>query len=216
MSRTHAFLVPLGAACAVLMGAASPAHTAEPWNTLKQQQGANGWTLYSRTRPGSSFVEYRIVANVDASPRVAAAAARRLLVEPDRLPAGVRRTILRDEGGVIVSHSRFGMPGPLSDRDVVLRIEAFELPSGAQGFRWTSAPELGPKASGGVVRMRESSGAWEFTPTATGGSTVVGLMHGDLGGHIPAFLVNRLAGDSLVTDLGHIRELAKPSMAVKP
>lgn len=204
---TPSVLLSLAAAFTIFT-VAPDLHADDVWQTLKQRSGVDGWILSSRAKSGSEFVEYRIVADVAAPPRDAAAAARRLLVEPDHLPTGVRRTILRNDVDVIVSYSRFALPGPLSDRDVVLRVDAFELPSGAVGFRWNSAPELGPPVTPGVVRMRKSSGGWEFTPNANGTVRAVGLMHGDLGGYVPAFLVNRMAGDSLVKDLRLIREMA--------
>jgi hypothetical protein len=217
MSKTRPALVPLVTAIVLLMRAHPSAYAAEGWKTTEQRAGPDGWKLESRARPGSDFVEYRIVAELDATPLAAAKAARRLQTEPAHLPKGVQRTILREDADLIVSYSRFGLPGPLADRDVVLRIEAFALPSGAVGLRWKSAPELGPPPARGVVRMRESTGGWEFTPTDDGKVVAVGLMHGDLGGYIPAFLVNRLAGDSLVKNLGHIREMAaKRDASAKP
>jgi hypothetical protein len=197
-------VIAIAAVAASLLGSTS-AHAGERWKILDQKDGDSAWVLYSRDRPGSRFVEYRIVGLVDAPPPVAAAAGRKLLVEASYLPAGVRRTILRDDGSTIVSHSRFALPGPFSDREVTLRIDTYRLPSGAMGLTWTSAPELGPPVASGVVRMRESSGSWDFTPSTDGRSLATCVLHGDLGGNIPAWIVNRLAGEALVDDLGRVR-----------
>lgn len=200
--------VAIAVVVAGLLGSTA-VHAAEEWRVLKKDEKAGAWVLYTRAKPGSDFVEYRIEGVVDASPAAATAAARTIMTDASYLPKGVRRTILRNGEGGIVSHSRFALPGPFSDRDVTLLIEAFHGPADSEGLRWRHAPELGPKPGSGVVRMPESSGAWEFTANDEGRALATGLMHGDLGGHVPAWMVNGLAGDSLVTDLGHIRNVAK-------
>lgn len=193
-------------------------HAEEEWKVLKQLEGERekAWVLYSRNKPGSGFIEYRIVGVVGASPKAALTVAKKILVDPTYLPKGVQRTVLRDEGGIIISHTRFSLPGPFSDRDVVLRINKYRTLSGVIGLRWIGVPESDPPVAKGVVRMPQSSGYWEFTPIEDGGTVATCVLHGDLGGQIPAWIVNRMAGNSLIDDLGHIRRItAKEREEVK-
>ena len=113
--------------------------------------------------------------------------------------------VLRDDGDVIVVYSYIHMP-VVADRDVITRAELSRDPAtGIHRMRWRVSDE-GPPPRPGVVRLTDSSGAWEFSPVADGRTQVVYENHTDIGGSIPAWIVEPMMDDTVVQNFVRLRE----------
>ena len=181
------------------------AQTSEPkWKEIKKK---DTWVLYSREKTDSKFVEYKLVGTVNATPNKASDAALKIMIDSAYLAKGVKRKILKDNGTSAITYTRVKMPFPLSDRDVVMKVETYQLPNGAMGVKWQNTTELAPVPNEKMVRISKAYGFWEFTSAANGTSTATCVMFTDPGGNVPAAIVNLMAGEALTDDLANIQKV---------
>jgi len=168
-----------------------------------------GFSIYKRRLPGSDVDAFRLEAVIDAPPGVVAAAFRKNIVDPRVAQARTTKTVLRNDDVAII-YSYIDMP-LVSDRDVISRCERDpDTEEGVIRYRW-SAVEEGPARQEGVVRLEKSDGSWEFRPLAPetpGGrerTLAVNEIHSEVGGSIPAWLVNRLMLETVTDGVSDLR-----------
>ena len=164
-----------------------------------------GYRIY-RSRPADSdYDAYRLEAVIDAPPEVVAAAARADLADPASIPSGAEKTVLRDEGDTLVVYTYSELP-VVADRDVTIRArESFDPERGTHRLVWRAAVDEGPAAKPGVVRMKHSTGSWTFSELAGSRTRAVYEHHNDLGGSIPAWVLNPLMTDAVMDGLVRLR-----------
>jgi hypothetical protein len=99
------------------------------------------------------------------------------------------------------------MPWPVKDRDVVFRrIRSKDATTGAVEYKSTALPEDYPE-QGGRIRMPYLQAIWRFTPLESGRTELYYQQHSEVGGHIPAWLVNKLAVNIPFDSLFNFRRL---------
>ncbi len=188
------------------------AHT--PWQLAERDEDPSaGWAVYKRRLADSEFDAFRLEAVIDAPPGQVAAAFRRVVADPERSQRHTTKTVLRDEGDVLVVYSYIEMP-LVNDRDVISRCERVaSSEAGAFRFQWR-ATDQGPAPAPGVVRIDKSDGSWEFRPLSGGVASADARSektlatyegHTEIGGVVPAWLVNRLMLDTVVDGLVQLR-----------
>lgn len=189
---------------------ATPRAANDGWELLKQDDAERtGWALYHRAKAGSDFEEYKVMGFIDAEPTKALRAFREAIFDEKHRSDAQEVTILESSAQRVLTHGRAKMPAFFADRDVVLEYEFFEKTGlGTVGVSWRDGSARGPKPTEGVVRISQVSGGWEFAPADAGRTLATCVTHVDLGGSIPAWMVNRLMGDHLVQDLEKIRGIA--------
>jgi hypothetical protein len=171
----------------------------------RRDDPAGGFAVYRQELPGSEIPAYRLEAVLDAPPEAVAAAAARTAADPEARDANMEKTVLRDDGDVIVVYSYIHMP-LVADRDVITRAELSRDPAtGIHRMRWRVSDE-GPPPKPGVVRLTDSSGAWEFSPLAGERTRVVYENHTDIGGSIPGWIVEPMMDDTVVQNFVRLRE----------
>jgi hypothetical protein len=171
----------------------------------RRDDPAGGYAVYRQELPGSEIPAYRLEAVIDAPPAVVAAAAARTAADPEAREANMEKTVLRDDGDTIVVYSYVHLP-VVADRDVITRAELSRDPAtGVHRMRWAVSDE-GPPPKPGVVRLARSSGAWEFSPIDGGRTRVVYENHTDLGGSIPAWIIEPMMDDTVVQNFVRLRE----------
>ena len=107
------------------------------------------------------------------------------------------------------------MPWPVTDRDLVFRRSRSTDPvTGVVEYR-TSAEPRGYPEQKRKVRMPYLKGLWRFTPLADGRTEIYYQQHSEVGGHIPAWLVNKLSVNIPFNSLSRFRELLKTQGMVK-
>ena len=190
----------------VLFAAASSAVAAEyPWELKKDVDGIR---VYVRKVEGSSILEYKGTAVVDAGPE----AVVRLFEEDPRMPEWFHQCA---EARLIKANTRedkvlyfvISMPWPVQDRDLVFRrVRSKDPVTGAVEYRTSSLPGVYPEQNG-KVRMPYLKGLWRFTPLGDGRTEMYYQQHSEVGGHIPAWLVNRLAVNIPFNSLSRFRQL---------
>jgi len=176
-----------------------------PWVLTGERDAPGaGYRMYEREVPGSDFAAYRLEATIDAPPRAVAAAAQRNLSDPDVAQKYTTKTVLRDDPDATVVYSYIDIP-IVSDRDVVTHtVRSFDPDTGSHRLEWRASEE-GPAPRPGVVRLRESRGSWEFAPLPDGRTRAVYESHTDIGGSIPAWLLERLMSDTVVDGYESLR-----------
>jgi hypothetical protein len=169
----------------VTLLAPDPAAAAD-WEKLDSFESSPGpYELRRRQASGSSVTEYRIEAElgVGVDRAVRAHLAR---------PADEDQELLVDQGDVQIVYLRIATP-LIADRDLVLRNERrIDPEAGIYRFEWRAVPEQGPPVPDGVVRIERSEGSWVFQPRGDAHTQVVFTSLTDVGGRVPAWLVNRV------------------------
>jgi hypothetical protein len=182
---------------------------ASPWQLEQRDDDpVSGFRIYRREVPDSDFEAFRLEAVIDAPPHVVAEAFRKNIVDPEVSQARTTKTVLRNDEVVIV-YSYIDMP-LVSDRDVISRCERDPDPQdGSIRYRWFVTDE-GPAPTEGVVRLEKSDGSWEFRPLPPDGpggerTFAVNEIHTEIGGAIPAWLVNRLILETVMDGISDLR-----------
>jgi len=179
----------------------------------------SGYVVYRRKPPGSDYYAYRLEAVIDAPPAAVAAAGRADIADPTTAADNMERTILSDDGEVIVVYTYIDLP-LVSDRDVTTRAQrSFDPETGTYRVEW-QATDAGPPPRKGVVRLQESSGHWIFSPLEGGRTRAVYESHSEAAGFIPAWLVNSfmtdMAVDGIVNLRARLQRPPRPAVAAEP
>lgn len=185
----------------------SPAGAAEaPWELKKDEDGIR---VEVRKVEGSAIKEYRGTVVVDTGTE----AVMRLFEEDERMAEWFHqctesRLITANTPEDKVLYVVISMPWPVKDRDLVFRrIRSQDPATGAVvEYRLSALPEGYPEQAG-KVRMPYLKGIWRFTPLAGGRTEIYYQQHSEVGGHIPAWLVNKLAVNIPFNSLSRFRQL---------
>jgi hypothetical protein len=150
----------------------------------------DGIVVEARDVAGSSLREVRATVHVDVPPAAIAAVVWRYEDHASFLPRLRHAEVLRDAGDERIVYEQIALP-LLRDRDVVLRAQrAVDGASGTIDIRSMAIADEGPPETSRFVRVRTSAGHWHLVP-AGGGTDVTYLVRSDVGGTVPAWLVNR-------------------------
>jgi len=176
------------------------------WQLVDRSDASGKGDLVYRCRPAhSDYDAYRLEAVIAAPPAVVAAAARAEMADPDSAPPRAEKKVLRDDGEDLVIYTYAHLP-LVSDRDVTTRATlSFDARSGVRRLEWQATDQEGPPAKEGVVRVKDSSGAWTFTPLDGAATRVTYESHSDLAGSVPAWLINSLMIETVVDNLARLR-----------
>lgn len=184
---------------------------APDWELLERHDTpGESYTLWGRVPPGSKWRAFRLVAEVDVPPAVAVEAAMDVAADPANAAPGETRHVLRRTPDVIVTYIRADLP-LAADRDVTTHLEREKSAEpGVVRLVWREANDEGPPPEEGVVRMPRARGSWTFEPLAGGRTRVVFESHAELGGSLPAWIINPFVAGTIVSNIEHLRaEIAR-------
>ena len=176
-----------------------------PWELKKDEDGIKA---YVRKVEGSSILEYKGTVRVNASVEEAV----RFFEDDGRTPewfyectgSWVIQEKTPDEKIIYFS---IHMPWPVKDRDAVFRrVRVIDPGTGAVKYETSALPDGYPEQKG-KVRMPYMKGLWIFTPLTEGGTEISYQEHSEVGGHIPDWLVNRLAVNVPFESLARFRDI---------
>ena len=159
---------------------------------------------------GSSILEYKGTVVLDAG----LDAAVRLFEEDGRITewfhkCSEARLLKANTPSDKLLYFVISMPWPVKDRDLIFRRVRSEDPAtGAVEYRTSALPQAYPEQKG-KVRMPYLKGLWRFTPLGDGRTEMYYQQHSEVGGHIPAWLVNKLAVNIPFNSLSHFRQLVQ-------
>ena len=176
------------------------------WQLLERADTpGEAYELWFRLPAGSAWRAFRLIGDVDVEPAVAVEAAMDVAADESRAARGETRRLLERGADVIVSYSRVDLP-LAADRDVTTRLEReYDAERGEYRMIWREANEEGPPPDQGVVRMQRARGHWTFQPLAGGRTRVVFESHAELGGAIPAWLINPFMAGIIKSNLVDLR-----------
>jgi hypothetical protein len=129
-------------------------------------------------------------------------------VDPEERQSNTEKSILRDDDELILVYSYISLP-LVSDRDVTTESERSHDPeTGSYRLAWR-ASDKGPPPKRGVVRLPRSDGSWTFAPLQGDRTFAVYESHAEIGGAMPAWLVNSMMTDTMVQGIVGLRRWVK-------
>lgn len=176
--------------------------------------GEADYVMYTRKPADSKFDVYRLEATFDAPIGVVASVAARHIVDPENVQKNMAKTVLEldDQGALIHSHIYIHAPF-VADRDVVTRVEFTTDPvSQTHVVSWRATGE-GPPPRDGVVRLDRSDGSWTFVPGPGGTTNAVYVSHTDIGGSLPAWVLNNFMSNTMVESVTGLRAALERELA---
>lgn len=191
----------------LIFSSALPSLYAEDtWQLRKNDRGIQ---VHTRKVAGSPILEYKAVMRV-AEPIEKVLA---FFEKEQKMPlwfhqCTVSRLVREDSPDGKILYFVLDLPWPVSDRDAVYMRQRSVDPAGVVTYHLSALPHEIPRKDG-IVRIPYLKSFWRFTPLEGGGTEVFFQQHGNVGGNIPAALVNRLAVDIPYSSFrGFVRELA--------
>ena len=206
IKRVLIFMIFLAVSAGLLAADMPAAFAAEyPWVLKKDEDGIR---VSVRKVEGSSVLEYRATITVNAGLE----AVLRLFGNTGRMPEWFHQCAVARRIKVVtpedeVLYVLISMPWPVQDRDLAFRrVRSKDPATGSVEYRSSSLPKFYPEQPG-KVRMPFSKGLWRFTPLDAGHTEIYYQQHGEVGGHIPAWLVNQLVVNIPFNSLSRFRQL---------
>jgi len=167
--------------------AVAQAHGDDGWKRVDEEHGI---VVDARDFPGSSLREVRASIHSDLPPATIAAVVWRYEDHDRFVPRLAHAEVVRDVSpNERIVYEQLALP-LLKDRDVVLRARRETAADGTIDIRTTAIDGEGPPATSRFVRVQTSEGHWHLAPAA-GGTDLVYDIRTDVGGSVPAWIVNR-------------------------
>jgi hypothetical protein len=171
----------------VLLLFATPAVADDGWTRVDEEHGI---VVDAREFPGSSLREVRASIHSNLPPATIAAVVWRYEDHARFVPHLAHAEVVRDVSpNERIVYEQLALP-LLKDRDVVLRARRETAADGTIDIRTTAIDGEGPPATSRFVRVQISEGHWHLAPAA-GGTDLVYDIRTDVGGSVPAWIVNR-------------------------
>ena len=177
----------------VLLLVATPGVADDGWQRVDEEHGI---VVDARDVPGSSLHEVRASIHSELPPERIAAVVWRYEEHDRFVPRLQHVEVVRDVGpDERIVYEQLALP-LLKDRDVVLRARRETAADGTIDIRTTAIDGEGPPATSRFVRVQTSAGHWHLAPAA-GGTDVVYDIRTDVGGAVPAWIVNRAQREAI-------------------
>jgi len=167
------------------------------------------WTIYSRKIEGTSFSEYRIEGDIEASPKTCAAAFKKdILNQSADLKNKKYPTyeIVSESKDSLLTYVIHNEPFPLKDTEMSVMYIFFNQEGGSTGVTWREAwDESQVQPSKKLNRVETFRGSWSFTPTSSNSCQAVNSVQFDPKG-MPLWLIKPMVIKFLKNGLENIRE----------
>lgn len=201
---------------AAILAAVSQA-PADEWRLVRDGDGIG---IYRQTLPDTIAPRLRARGIIGAPPRRVYEVVSDYDNFADFVPyVTLSRTLVREDAGSRRVHQRLRLPGPVADREYVLRITDFV--EAAPDYRYRVQWRLDPEATAnqepvGIVPTF-FSGAWELRDGPKPGTTeATYTIHFDPGGAVPDWLARLGTRRMLPEVFAAVRERAQNSHARPP
>ena len=177
----------------VALAVAGVAYAGEAdWEPVADRDGI---VIERRAVEGSSLREVRATTRSPLPPAAIMATLWKHDEYVQFVPYLKRLDVLRDDGDVRLIYEQIRVPF-VKDRDATVRVtRTFSPETGVYEIASVAVPGEGPPESGAYVRVRTSASRWRLTPAAGGGTSVVYIIRTDVGGLLPAWIVNAAQKD---------------------
>jgi hypothetical protein len=191
----------------VLLLVATRAVADDGWKRVDEEHGI---VIDARDVPDSSLREVRASIHSPLSPATIAAVVWRYEEHDRFVPRLAHAEVVREVGpDERIVYEQLTLP-LLKDRDVVLRARRETGADGTIDIRTTAIDGEGPPATSRFVRVQISEGHWHLAPAA-GGTDVVYDIRTDVGGAVPAWIVNRAQREAVPDLVKAMLDRASPA-----
>lgn len=167
----------------------------------------NGVKVYTKLDDGSSIKYFKGITQVNASASEVVAMIRNYERYPEWVDAvSSARVIKRESDTTYYIHLKVKLPFPVSDRDIVQRIEINQLSDTTYYIGIHTVAGYIPEEQG-FIRMTLSDGHWNITQIKDHETEVELVSINDPGGSIPKWIVNMMVTDSPYKALRNMRSI---------
>jgi hypothetical protein len=182
----------------------SPDHSPDEWIFKKEEQGVKVW--YQKNGAGDSHT-FKSESYLDCP----LSGIVKLFLDTEHYPRwGYRMegtyTFRKVSPLEFFYYSRYDFPWPMSDRDVVMHSVFVQDKTTRQVVLNTRATPDEYPLQKNLVRLREASAFWTFTPTNRGHTHCMQILQTDGGGQAPAWAVNLGADEGMIRTIVGIRK----------
>lgn len=182
-----------------------------PCFAWQQEMDKNNVRVFSREIPNSNIREYRAITVIDAGPEVIIEVFRDIPSAPRWMPNCVSsKEIGRKNNYNLMLYLILGVPGPISDRDLLLyaRIK-YDQNNAVATIQLNSIKEPIVPFNKKYVRMTEFEGYYTFEYIGKNKTKAVYTLKTDPMFSIPAFIINSSLKDGAHYTLVKMREMVK-------
>jgi len=198
--------------CSTTQNSISSTKANEGWEIVKKDKSEEEkWILCSRKTAGSKFLEFQIVGVMNATSKQAQKAVREKMENNEKYEIdGLPIEILSNTKTELLTYSVSKMPFPFKDREMCERVKfSKNETTNTTSVVWKEAWDEAPAKKDKTIRMPIIRGSWLFVPSDSTKSKATYSVQFDPGGHIPAWMVNSMAGSFLIEELKSIEEIAQ-------
>lgn len=198
---------------AVLVVSSASAIAADAAWTLRKADG--GVEISSRPAAGSPINDIRSQTRIKASMDSVISLMRDYSARPkwDAMAGEIK--VLKQETAAETVYVHMKMPWPVTDRDLVMRVEWKQDPvSGVVTQHAYGVPTAAPPHEG-RTRMASFDNTWTFTPQPDGTIAVDSIAHADPGGPLPTWMINKLSADAPLDAMKKIKSIASAGYSAK-
>lgn len=177
------------------------------WELQKEKDGIK---VYTKTIAGSDLKAFKSTTEIDSSVESLVAVCKDVAAFPEWQEATKVAELLDNKQETVQIHYlQFPAPWPVSCRDNITQFTYNYNPKD-QSVRveFKTLPDYLPEKKD-IVRIRESSGYYLFTPLSNGKTKVTHSAHADPGGNIPTWLSNNVMVDTPFKTLTKLKVQAK-------
>lgn len=165
----------------------------------------DGVAVSARPRPGSKIHEMQAVGDIDAPPERVLAVLDDIERYPSFMPPTTVARLLQRDKDLAYYYMEINPP-VIARRDYCIRVGMQRLEGGRLRSYWMTDNSGCPPERRGVVRVPSNIGEWILEPLDNGRRThVVYRCHIEVGGQVPAWMVNRVSATELPNVIGAVR-----------
>lgn len=179
----------------------------DDWQLQKEK---NGIKVYTQEVAGSSLKAFKSVTEIETSVASLVAVCKDVASFPEWQESTIVAKILKTKDETEhIHYLEFAAPWPVSNRDNITQFTyQFNPKDGSVRVKIQTLPDYLPEKEG-VVRIKESSGYYLFTPLSNGKVQVTHSAHADPAGNIPTWLSNSVMVDTPFKTLTNLKEQVK-------
>lgn len=175
------------------------------WSEVHARDGVR---VSARPRAGSAFQEMRGISDIDVPPERILAVLTDIEHYPQVIPPTTAARLLERVDGLSYYYMEISPP-LISRRDYCIRVGMERLAGGILRSYWTADNSACLPEQRGVVRVRANEGEWLLEPLDSGRRTrVTYRCHIEVGGHVPAWIVNRASMTQIPNIFASVRKAA--------
>ena len=165
------------------------------------------WTVYVEAEQTPGRPAFRVDAQLEAPPAVAARTLMASMSEEGATTSGETRKLLeRTPNGALV-HTFIDLPFMFADRELAVRIDhRRDAETGIHRVLWRDENENLPEPAEDVLRLA-SEGYWEFRPAPSGGTEAIYVSRAEVGGSLPTAVGDRLMKGQAVEAVQRLHRL---------